>query len=215
MQAITVRRNGDNNIIRWTYQGIRYSLTWGKWNNQLDRARLSICAQIIYQDCLAELLDTSLNKYRLWLSGIVTPNGNGNGHSTVKKLPPITKLLEDRIQENYNDADAALLKLVIKYGKPINTPSNAKEFMKWLSDRGLKDTSKKRYLAILQVIRRDLFGEMEVKVAEKPKPRPFTKNEVDRILHSLKNDPQYHHYYDFILFLFNSGCRTSEAIGLL
>lgn len=218
MNAIQVRRNGDSCIIRWTYEGQRYSLSWGRWNDQLEKARLSICAQIVYRDCLAGMLDKSLNKYRLWLSGIV-PNGNGNGHSdstrSQKKLPNLIQLIENRLQENYNAADDGLLRNLRNYKRKIDTPTDALEFWKWLSSKNLKDTTRKRYLAILQVVRRDLFNNIEVKVAEKPAPRPFTKNEVDRILTHLQNDPHYSHYYRIICFLFNTGCRPSEAIGLL
>ncbi|KOP26292.1 hypothetical protein AMR41_11370 [Hapalosiphon sp. MRB220] len=214
MRQITVRQNGNSCIIRWTYEDESYSLTWGKWVDKVERARLEICAQIIYRDCLAGEFDASLTKYRCWLLGI-TPTVNGNGTKQKEpKLPALTTLLEQRIEELYNSADDALLRLLKRYKKQIKTVADAKEFMKWLSDRKLKDSTRKRYLAVLQVLRKDLFGELKVKVAEKPIPKPFTLEEVKRILEYLKNSQYYSHYYTFILFLFNTGCRVSEAIGV-
>lgn len=215
MKEIKVRRNGSRCLLRQTYQGKDYSLTWGSWSDKLEKARLEYCGKLIYRDCLIGEFDTTLNKYNLWLQGI-TYSGNGNGGSkpAESKFPPLVSLLEERLKETYNDADSALIRLLKAYDKEITTPAEAKSFMKWLHDRGLKSSSKKRYLAILQAVRRDLFGELEVKIAQTPRAKPFTKEEVKQILDYLQNSEYYHHYHDFILCLFNTGLRTSEAIGL-
>jgi len=126
----------------------------------------------------------------------------------------LVSLLEERQEETFNNADAALIKLINSYGKEIKTKVDAKAFMKWLDVRGLKPSSKKRYLAILQATRRDIFGELEVKVPQTPMAKPFTKTEVTRILAYLQDSKHYFIYHDFILLLFNTGLRTSEAIGL-
>ncbi|MEH2054076.1 hypothetical protein [Nostoc sp.] len=60
------------------------------------------------------------------------------------------------------------------YKKLIKNSADAKAFMKWLIDnRGLKSSTRKRYLAILQVLRKDLFEGIEVRVGEKPKAIPL------------------------------------------
>ena len=54
------------------------------------------------------------------------------------------------------------------------------------------------------------------------KREPFTEPEITQILNAFKNDsfcPQYSfhkhsHYYPFIYFLFKTGVRNAEAIGL-
>lgn len=43
---------------------------------------------------------------------------------------------------------------------------------------------------------------------------PFSTEERDVILTTFKNHPTYSHYYSFIRFLFLTGCRTGECIGL-
>lgn len=43
---------------------------------------------------------------------------------------------------------------------------------------------------------------------------PFTKAEIDLIVTEFGQHPQYKHYTTFVEFLFFTGCRTSEAIGL-
>jgi integrase len=49
---------------------------------------------------------------------------------------------------------------------------------------------------------------------DKLDPDPFTLEERDIILETFKNHPVHSHYYPFIRFLFLTGCRTGEAIGL-
>ncbi len=208
-------KNGNRCLLRWTYQDEDYSLTWGLWDNPEERARVAYCGKLIYQDCLIGQFDTSLNKYNLWLQGI-TYAGNGGGVKPPEsRLPPLIEMLEQRISDKYNSADVGLLGSLKAYKKLIKTSADAKAFMKWLIDnRGLKPSTRKRYLAVLQVLRKDLFGEIEVRVGEKPKAKPLTREEVAQILNHLKVDKHYSHYHEFILFLFNSGTRTSEAIGL-
>ena len=213
MKELKVRKNGNRCLLRWTYQEKDYSLTWGRWLDKVERARLEYCGKLIYQDCLLNQFDTSLNRYNLWLQGI-TYSGNGGSKPAESNFPPLGSLLEARQEETYNNADAALIKLVTAYGKEIKTKVDAKAFMKWLDVRGLKPSSKKRYLAILQATRRDIFGELEVKVPQTPMAKPFTKTEVTRILAYLQDSKHYFIYHDFILLLFNTGLRTSEAIGL-
>lgn len=43
---------------------------------------------------------------------------------------------------------------------------------------------------------------------------PFTKEEKDIIIQAFKQHQKYNHYTSFVEFLFLTGCRTSEAIGL-
>jgi integrase len=43
---------------------------------------------------------------------------------------------------------------------------------------------------------------------------PFTKDEIDAILSTAQSNEKYKHYYPLLAFLFNTGCRTGEALGL-
>lgn len=208
-KSLKVRQNNQSCLLRWRYVDQHYSLTWGRWDNPSDKAKLDLCGKIISQDCLADNFDFSLDKYRCWLLGIVPPTQP----STNIKFP-LLDLLKKRIEENYNAADQSLLKLLESYSLPIRNQAEAKKFIKWIENRNVKSTTTKRYLAILQVIRKDLFEGIKIKVAERPKPKPFTKEEIDSILTALRESPLYHSYSDFVLFLFNTGVRTSEAIGI-
>jgi integrase len=86
-----------------------------------------------------------------------------------------------------------------------------KSFAKWLVKKGvwtanpLEDINPKK-----------------VKKAKLPKRAPFTVEEIHLILEAIKDDTytpkcssyKHSHYYPFIYFLFKTGVRNAEAIGL-
>lgn len=45
-------------------------------------------------------------------------------------------------------------------------------------------------------------------------PKPFTREEIGAIILGFRTDKYYSHYADYVEFLFATGCRTGEAIGL-
>lgn len=47
-----------------------------------------------------------------------------------------------------------------------------------------------------------------------PKPKPFTADEISKILTEFRVNAYYSHYHDYVLFLFGVGCRPGEAAGL-
>ncbi len=47
-----------------------------------------------------------------------------------------------------------------------------------------------------------------------PKRLPFTATEIRAILDTVKTHPIWHRYHDLTMFLFYTGVRPSEAIGL-
>lgn len=225
MRPIEVRRNGSSCIIRWSYQGKRYSITHGTWDLQpgsklnvnVEKLRLENCGKLIATDIALNEFDTSLSKYNYYLLGVLPPEVPKLPQPIIPipEKPSVIQLVEQRLSERYSAADDVVLRLLKYYNKPINTPEDAKAFIKWLDSRNVKDSTKKRYLNTLRAIRKDLFGSFNIKVAEKPAPKPFSKSEVARILNYLQIDKYYSWYYPFILFLFNTGARTSEGIGLL
>lgn len=53
-----------------------------------------------------------------------------------------------------------------------------------------------------------------IKPAPKQPPKLFSREEMGAIVHAFRSDRYYHHYADYVEFLFGTGCRTGEAIGL-
>jgi len=57
-----------------------------------------------------------------------------------------------------------------------------------------------------------VFG--TIKVPPKQRSKPFTREEMEKIIEGFRTDRHYHHYTDYVTFLFGTGCRTGEVIGL-
>jgi len=53
-----------------------------------------------------------------------------------------------------------------------------------------------------------------IKPAPKQPSKPFSKEEMGEIIQAFRSDRYYHYYADYVEFLFGTGCRTGEAIGL-
>lgn len=74
------------------------------------------------------------------------------------------------------------------------------------------DWAKGRY----HVAEENPWKDMAGRFKSQPKKRvePFDGDEVSKILKGFRDSPDYSHYGDFVAFLFGTGCRTGEAIGL-
>lgn len=53
-----------------------------------------------------------------------------------------------------------------------------------------------------------------IKVPQRCAPKPFSASEVERIIKGFEEHPVHHKLTPFVKFLFATGCRTGEAIGL-
>jgi integrase len=68
----------------------------------------------------------------------------------------------------------------------------------------------------------DGVSRRKVKKTEKPEREPFTEEEIRLILDATKNDTfcppssryKHSHYYSFLYFIFKTGVRNAEAVGL-
>jgi integrase len=96
-------------------------------------------------------------------------------------------------------------------------------FRDWLLDKLAPRTASQR-LSMLRscwqwgcdrgMVRSNPWLAIKVKVPPKRRPKPFTTQEVQRILQAFRDHRHYSYYYTFVLFLLSTGCRTGEAIGL-
>lgn len=54
----------------------------------------------------------------------------------------------------------------------------------------------------------------EIRLAPIQPLKPFSKQEIQKILAVLRSHPRWHIYHDFVAFLVCTGCRTGEAVAL-
>lgn len=187
-------------------------------NRKLAQAK----ANLIQSDIDFERFDRTLKKYGL----------AEEEHATEKKIMDLTLV---QLWDKYTQYKAPSLKpgtlfnyeqvrrLLIKAGN-----HNALE----LREKLLKVTSNhwtKKTLTLLSAchdwgIKHGLVVGNSFKgmAAELPKnnyeinstPNPFTESEKLQILSNFFGDIHYNYYYSFVQFLFMTGCRPSEAVGL-
>ena len=216
--------NDTNRIrLRWRYQTKRYSINLSSYN-KLNLLKARKTALLIEQDIATDIFDFSLLKYKC------------DSESPVKGSMTIVGLFEKWVTD-YKQMDCekhinyfSVRSMLKKWGDieqhNILTKLNSetfngttynrrltmlKSFVDWLvknrvwRDNPLKDVSRKK-----------------TKKVKSTKRTPLSENEIKAILSAFKNATfsskyslnKHSHYYPFIYFLFKTGVRNAEAIGL-
>lgn len=198
--------NDKGNLrIRFTHNNVRYTLNnLGKFDDVVARKQ----AQVI---CDRISLDIALDKFFALnnheLATIYHPLSKQKLVSNVDLIQCLT----DRLSKKYHSTDKSLLNILKSRKAAIKTKDDAQHFMDWLQkERNLKPSTMQRYLNTLKACS-PLFKEIKIKAAgAKPLVRPFTKDDVTRVLDWFAGT----HYYGYVYFCFNTGMRPSEVIGL-
>jgi len=209
--------------LRWRYLEKRFSLTLFQFNKSNLREAKKIALQI-EQDISQQKFDFSLNMYKglpeevkssektfveyfeEWVTSFkqMDCDIHTNYHSTRSMLRKWGNIEEGNIQKKFSlETNAA-----VTYNRRLTI---LKGFSRWLVKKGIWKTNP------LEDI-----NPKKVKKAKLPKRTPFSVEEIQKILEAIKNDTyspkcssfKHSHYYPFIYFLFKTGVRNAEAIGL-
>jgi integrase len=197
--------------------------------------RLSVCdanfrtarilAQQIQLDIVADRFDESLDRYRH--SGTSIDTTTTEPYSTVsdvfqrfiswkaeavdtKTLAKYAATLKHLNQLGVGKLPVKSIgsteaKRALKGLEPLYSPLVLKERIGLL--KACWDWAKKYY-----GVTDNPWSGVRVKVPPKQPPKPFSRHEIQAILGAFQQ--LYSHYYPYVLFLFSTGVRTSEAIGL-
>ncbi len=115
---------------------------------------------------------------------------------------------------------------LVRYELPISTRLEAIEFRDWLL-LGCKPVTAKKYITLLNachtwaiscgLLEKNPFADMarELKARSDDTPDPFTLDEVNAILSAFKSSSLYSYYYPYVKFLFLTGARPEDGVGLL
>jgi len=208
--------------LRWRHLGTRYTLSLLAYN-KINLQKAQKTALEIERDIALEIFDGSLKKYR----GDTTP---------APQAKPFNKQYEEWVSDYLNmDCDInvnynAFRNMINKWGavseKNVLKKFNSEQFCTGTYNRRL--TMLKQYVNWLVksgIWKSNPVADVKPKRGKRlprPKRRPFTEEEIGKILNAFKNDtytPEksaYNHslYYPFIYFIFKTGVRNAEAIGL-
>lgn len=219
MRKINPINNNGSIRIRFTYQGKRYNLsTSGSYFNNRDLAKASLIAAQIQLDIDDGIFDFTLSKYLM-----VKPNQDIQSNKPVNLLESWDMWVDSlELSEETKAGHYHQCRLLITKAKPNTTIeeyewfsevtgdisaytfnkrlSYLTSFGKWAMSEGLIDHNP--YTKIKR--------KRDVKVKDKVKP--FSLDEIKLIVKGF--DEIYPIYTPFVSFLFLTGVRTSEAIGL-
>ena len=195
-----------------------------------NRAIAEMKARQAELDIKANNFDTTYNRYRI-INHLFVATSNQKPPEIdfltlwtlyFKHKTSTGKGLAKTTQSKYQSV-TALLKA---YGKDVKTDEDVEAYIRFERERGNKGRTIKDRLGLLKAcgswgvkkkhIKENPFLDALELVEREPlpKPDPFRKEEVSKILEGFVNSRYYKHYYNFVWFLFHTGCRTSEAIGL-
>ncbi len=228
--------------LRWRYQGLRYSLNlfhFSKPNILLAKK----IALLIESDIFSGSFDSSLLRYKPQDDNILglQEKKEKEQSSTITKASksPVKSIVQhfESWTKNYRQMDCNVnvhynaMRSLLRKWEPVTEDNvlaqlNAetfgagtynerlnmlKSFCKWLVKSKIWITN-----PLEDVARK------KVKRGKNPSRKPFTELEIKKILDAIKTDKycpkssrfKHSHYYPFVYFIFKTGVRNAEAIGL-
>jgi integrase len=216
MRDILPINNNGSIQLKFSFGGKRHSfnpIPGGVYGNRRDMAQAQAIATRIQNDILSGYFDASLDRYRLNPKK-ATPTATAKPSTTLAiwdafvdslDLPSATKA------DHYEMIRRMLLKAEPKlsdvswitsaklapstYNKRL---SYVKKCFTWAVEEGLTDANPYDKLKPKKAIAQDI--------------KPFSTEEISRIIAGF--EAQAPHYVPFVKFLFFTGVRLSEAIGL-
>jgi integrase len=212
--------------LRFSHHGKRYRLALGFSDTAPNRRAAQKIASDIERDIAYHEFDETLRRYKPQLQDAgmaITPAELFEHYIEFKR-----KHVKPGTIFSYNSTKAALA-LFFK-AKPARSviPEDTEKFITWYSGSGLVDRVQRERVRLVKsawdwAIEQELTAgknpwvgtATKVKVAPKQPPQPFTREEISAIIEAFEDDHYYHPYAAYVAFLFGTGCRTSEAIGLL
>lgn len=223
--------------LRFTYAGKRRAFALGLPDTNINRKFAEQKARQIELDILSSNFDTTLQKYKPQK----TQEEIEAELITIEEL--ILKFIEykskfvssPRSLEKYQSVVTHLRTFNLKsrnaLGSLVNQfavdfkPDYSEQFYQYLSGKLAPLTLKQSIVWLSacwqwgieqEIVESDPWKPLikRVKVPPKQMPKPFTSKEIKTIIQGFDQDRYYSHYAGFVEFLFGTGCRTGEAIGL-
>ncbi|HEY9696777.1 MAG TPA: tyrosine-type recombinase/integrase [Trichocoleus sp.] len=218
--SVVVQNFRDRLRLCWSYQGKRFYLYLGLPEGKVNRLVAEAKARVIEGDLATGNFDRTLAKYK-------PQNPN---HSRVK----VTELFEQFTQYKSKSVYQQTLAkyqafqghLAQHFREQIAenvTEADVEKFQAYLS-RKLAPVTLREWLKLGNaawqwgqkkgIVVSNPWGGVRVKVPPRQAPKPFTSEEIKKIVAAFRNNSEYSHYADFVNFLLGVGCRIGEAIAL-
>ncbi len=220
---VTVEIFKERLRLRWSFAGKRFCLYLGLPDNKLNRTAAESKARQIELDMASDNFDPSLKKYkseeqvaRLRLTAVELfdrfkhHKGKGLYKRSLEKYNSILGYFGEYFKDRASDRVNVVL---------------AENFTTWLGTKLAPRTIKERLTLINACwewgIKEGLVEDnpwvevvSRLKIPPKQQCKPFSTEEIQLIVKGFRESRYYKPYADFVEFLFGTGCRIGEAIGL-
>jgi integrase len=232
-----IKSSNDRLQLVFSYGGKRRYLSLGMRDTTLNRRVAEMTANQIELDLLSGNFDDSLNKYRR------EPLASPEEITPILTPIAEPALTPHQIWERYNTYKASDLKETTKHYhavlgrlfeqvdgtvsvlEPLKVKASLEKLTTvYQTKRCLMQLSAackwaKKFGLLAENPYDGMANEMpKYRYQVEPKPNAFTEAERERILEAFRSDERkgmsYRHYAPFVEFLFLTGCRPSEAVGL-
>jgi integrase len=240
---VSIENNEGRIRLRWRYNGKRYPLSLPYAYTPENLHLASIIVAEIKLDIMKGCFDTSLEKYKpegsikpvnklpieeplpviedtkpIYLHELTDKfNDWGNNIRNIDVENSVDYLYTRKVLEKWVDIPISKIAERLNNEKWAITTYNRrlhylKAFFAWLLGSGIVTQN---YLA-------DVRRKREKKKKKNPRRVPISEEEVAIFLEAIKNDTycptasrfKHSHYYPFLFFIFSTGVRNAEAIGL-
>lgn len=225
--AVKVEDDDGRLRLRFSHNGKRYALALGLPQSAVNQLVAQQKAAQIELDIISGNFDPTLKKYKPQRR-----TAQKLDYETVGQL--FNAFMQEQIKDKrlhqgsicrYTATQKHLDRFFQDKSIQLVTDAAAKAFLEYLRKK-VKERTAKDYLILVQAFWKWLIDQQslehnpwsslvgKLKPPPKQKVKPFTITEVQAIQAAFKRDPHYHHYADFVTFLFGTGCRFGEAVAL-
>lgn len=217
-----VKVSADKGWLRliWTFQGKRYFLTLGLPDNPTNRKVAQSRAMQIQLDLLSGNFDPTLGKYKP-SQALQIEKQLLMAELFQKFVAYKAKVVDPRTLEKYKTVQMQIVEFYGKAKKP-----DPDSFLEYLEKEGNGKRLLKSKMQILSscykwgieqgFVTANPWEKLPtyLRVPPQEAPKPFSSDEVQKILATFAGDRYYAYLYDYVFFLFGTGVRLAEAIGL-
>lgn len=209
--------------LRWRLQGKRYTLAIGLPDSKINRQVAQQKATAIELDIASGNFDSTLKKYK---PQILNPQGIGIVKMFGLFMAHKAKSILPRSLEKYQATQGYLEKFFEKRAVLAVNEKMSDKFTDWLVSQDLSPTVCRERLTLIRAAWDWAIAQgyvesnpwtdtvQRIRVAPKQMPKPFSREEILAIIEAFRTDQYYSYYTNYVEFLFGTGCRTAEAIGL-
>lgn len=223
--SVAVENSNNRLRLRWSYEGQRYCLALGLPYSLVNLKLAKKTANQIELDVASGNFDQTLDKYKNQQTTAVKTNRKVNNDHLLPvwdKWVSTLGLSPRTLNGHYR-----AIRQYIEKANPCLTDTTWYEGIQSLSPKVFNDYL--RYLkkcfdwaVIEKLAPENPYTRIKRRKTSKQTIKPFTTDEITRILNAFRTNQfcstasayKHSHYADFVEFLFLSGARISEAIGL-